>query len=80
MQNVLICQITSMRKLSVKPCKIFLNFCQIFTKQFVWALDVDKFRKIIFNMAKTHELLMKKETSDVLSSKISLISLSSIFR
>lgn len=41
-QNILICQITSMRKISAKPCKFFPNFCNVFIKQFVWVLDVDK--------------------------------------
>ena len=39
-------------------------------KQFAWKLDVEKFRAIRFSIAKTHILLVDKETSDVLSSNI----------
>ena len=35
MQNVLNCQITSVRKISAKLGKNFPNFCRIFVKQFV---------------------------------------------
>ena len=38
--------------------------------QFVWTLDVEKFRTKMVNIAKTHMLLVKKETSDILSSNI----------
>ena len=70
MQNVLNCQITSIRKMSAKLFKIFPNFCEILLKQFVWTLDVEKFRTKMVNIAKTHILLVKKETSDILSSNI----------
>ena len=53
MQNVLNCQITSIRKLNAKLCKIFPNFCKIILKQFVWTLDVEKFRTTMLNIAKT---------------------------
>ena len=70
MRNVLNCQITSMRKISKKLWKCFPNFCKIFLEQFVWTLDVEKFRTIMLKIAKTHTLLVKKETSDALSSSI----------
>ena len=70
MRNVLNCQITSIRKMSAKLCKFFPNFCKIFLERFVWTLDVGKFRTITLNIAKAHILLVKKETSDVLSSNI----------
>ena len=70
MQNVLNCQITSIRKVSAKLFKIFPNFCEILLKQFVSTLDVEKFRTKMVNIAKTHILLVKKETSDILSSNI----------
>ena len=56
--------------MSAKLGKNFPNFCRIFVKQFVWTLDVEKFRTTMLNLAKTHILLVKKETSDVLSSNI----------
>ena len=70
MRNVFNCQITSIRKMSEKLWKCFSNFCKIFLEQFVWTLDVEKFRIIMLKIAKTHTLLVKKETSDVLSSNI----------
>ena len=70
MQNVLNCQITSIRKMSAKLGKNFPNFCKIFVKRFVWMLNVEKFRTIMLNIAKTHILLAKKETFDVLSRSI----------
>ena len=70
MQNVLNCQITSIRKMSAKLFKIFPNFCEILLKQFVWTLDVEKFRTKMVNIAKTYILLVKKETSDILSSNM----------
>ena len=70
MQNVLNCQITSIRKMRAEICKIFPNFCKIFLKQFVWTLGVEKFRTIMLNIAKTHVLLVKKETSHASSSNI----------
>ena len=70
MQNVLNCQVTGIRKMSAKLLKIFPNFCEILLKQFVWTLDVEKFRTKMVNIAKTHILLVKKETSDILSSNM----------
>ena len=61
MQNVLNCQRTSTRKMSAKLFKIFQNFCEILLKQFAWALDVEKFRTKMVNIAKTHILLVKKK-------------------
>ena len=72
MQNVLNCQITSIRKISAKLFKILPNFCKILLKQLVWTLDVEKFGTKMVNLAKTHILLVKKETSDVLSSNINM--------
>ena len=69
-QNDLNCQKTRIRKVSAKLFKTFPNFCEIFQKQLLWTLDVEKFRTIMVNIAKTHILLVKKETSDVVSSKI----------
>ena len=60
MQNVLNCQITSIRKMKAKLFKIFPNFCEVLLKQFVWTLDVEKFGKKMVNIAKTHILLLKK--------------------
>ena len=57
MQNVLDCHITSIRKMSAKLGK---KFCRIFVKQFLWTLDVEKFRTIMLNIAKTQILLVKK--------------------
>ena len=68
MQNDLNCQITRIRKISAKLFKTFPNFCEILLKQLVWTLDVEKRRTIIVNI--THILLVKKETSDVVSSNI----------
>ena len=65
MRDVLNCQITSIRKVSAKLSKFFPLFCKIFLEQFVWTLDVEKFRTIMFNIAKTHILLVKKETSGI---------------
>ena len=56
--------------MSAKLGKNFPNFCRIFVKQFVWTLDVEKFRTIMLNIVKTHILLVKKETSDILSCSI----------
>ena len=44
MRNVLNCQIRSIRKMSAKLCSFFPNFCKIFLEQFVWTLDVEKFK------------------------------------
>ena len=60
MQNVLNCQITSIRKMSAKLFKHFPNFCEILLKQFAWTLDVEKFRVKMVNIAKTLTLLVKK--------------------
>ena len=62
MENVLNCQMRSIRKTSAKLFKIFPNFCEI--------LLIEKFRTKMLNIAKTHILLVKKETSDILSSNI----------
>ena len=70
MQNELNCQRTRIRKMSAKLFRIFPNFCEILLKLLFWMLDVEKFRTIMVNIAKTHILLVKKETSDVLSSNI----------
>ena len=56
--------------MNAKLFKIFPNFSEILLKQFVWMLAVEKFRTIMVNIGKTHILLVKKETSDVLSSNI----------
>ena len=72
MQNELNCQITRIRKMSAKLFKIFPNYCEILLKQLVWTLDDEKCRAIMVNIAKTHILLVKKESSDVLSSNIVL--------
>ena len=53
-----------------KLFKTFPNFCEILLKRLVWTLDVEKIRKIMVNIAETHILLVKKETSDVVSSNI----------
>ena len=37
-----------------KLFKNFPNFCEMLLKQFVWTLDVEKFRTIMLNIAKTH--------------------------
>ena len=70
MQNELNYQITRTSKMSAKLFKIFPKFCKILLKQLVWTLDDEKFRTVMVNIAKTHILLVKKETSDVLSSNI----------
>ena len=69
-QNELNCQITRIRKMSAKPFKTFPIFCEILLKQLVWTLDVEKVRTIMVNIAKTHILLVKKETFDVVSGNI----------
>ena len=56
MKNVLNCNITNIRKMSARLCKIFLNFCKMFLNQFVQTLDVENFMTIKFNFAKAHEL------------------------
>ena len=63
-------RITSIREMSAKLCKFFPNICKTFLERFVWTLDVGKFRTIMLSIAKAHILLVKKETSDVLSSNI----------
>ena len=60
MQNVLICQITSIRKMSAKLFQIFSNFCEIFLKQFVWTLDVENFRTKMVNITKNIYTIGKK--------------------
>ena len=61
MRNVLNCQITSIRKMSAKLCNFFPNFRKIFLEQFVWTLDVEKFKIRMLNITKTQILLAKKE-------------------
>ena len=61
MQNELNCQIRRIMKMSAKLFTIFPNFCEIVLKQLVWTLDVEKFRTIMVNMAKTHILLVKEK-------------------
>ena len=61
MQNVLSCQMTSIRKMNAKLFKIFPNFCEILLQQFVWTLDVEKLRTNMVNIAKTHITLVKKK-------------------
>ena len=56
--------------MAAKLFKIFPNFCEILLKQLVWTLDVETFRTIMVNIAKTHILLVKKEISDVVNSNI----------
>ena len=46
--------------MSAKLGKNFPNFCRIFVKQFLWKLDVKKFRTIMLNIVKAHILLVKK--------------------
>ena len=65
MRDVLNCQITSIRQMSAKLSKFFPNFCKIFLELFVWTLDVERFRTIMLNIAKTHILLVKQETSGI---------------
>ena len=52
--NELNCQITRIKKMSAKLFKTLPNF------QLVWTLEVEKFRTIMVNIAKTHILLVKK--------------------
>ena len=47
MQNDLNCQITRIRKTSAKLFTTFPNFYEVLLKQFVWTLDVEKFRTIM---------------------------------
>ena len=61
MRNVLNYQITSIRKMSAKLCNFFPNFCKIFLEQFVWTLDVEKFKTMMLNITKTQIVLVKKE-------------------
>ena len=61
MRNVLNYQITSIRKMSAKLCNFFPNFCKTFLEQFVWTLDVEKFKTMMLNITKTQILLVKKE-------------------
>ena len=61
MRDLLNCQTTSIKKISANLCIFFPNFCKIFWEQFVWMLDVGKFRTIMLNIAKTHILLVKKK-------------------
>ena len=51
--NVLNCQATRIRKMNAKLFKIFPNFCEILLRQFVSTLDVETFRTIMVNIAKT---------------------------
>ena len=60
MQNELNCQITRIRKVSAKPFKNFPNFCEILLKQLVWTLDVETFRTIMVNIAKTYTIGKKR--------------------
>ena len=55
--------------MSKKICKLFSNGCKIFRKKYFWTLVVENLRTLILNMAKIHIQLVKKEVSDVLSSK-----------
>ena len=50
--------------------KFLQIFCEILLKQFVWTLDVEKRRTKMVNIVKTHILLVKEETSDILSNNI----------
>ena len=47
--------------MSAKLFKTFPNFCEILLKQLFWALNLEKFRTIMVNIAKTHILLVKKK-------------------
>ena len=47
MQNDLNCQITRIRKMSAKLFTTFPNCYEVLLKQFVWTLDVEKFRTIM---------------------------------
>ena len=60
MQNELNCQIIRIRKIRAKLFKTFPNFCEILLKQLVWMLDVEKFRIIQVNTAKTHTIGKKR--------------------
>ena len=47
-------------KYKENECKTIQNVCEILLKQFVWMLDVENFRTIMLNIAKTNVLLVKK--------------------
>ena len=64
MQNALNCQITSTRKIKMKLFKTFTIFLKIFSKKVSLDVDFGKLRKIILDMAKIHQPLVKKETCD----------------
>ena len=63
MQNVVNGQITSIRKSGAKLCKFFWTFCKMFLRQFVLTLDLEKFRTVMFVIAKTRKLFVKNKTS-----------------
>ena len=46
--------------MSAKLCKLFPHFCKIFLEQFVWTLDVEKFRTIMPNIANTYTIAKKR--------------------
>ena len=54
--------------MNTKVCKTFKDNLKIFFLKLVFG----KLRAMILNMAKIHKLLVKKEASDVLSSRIVL--------
>ena len=57
-----------MQRKGVQKCpKVVKDFLKI-----LLTLDVDKFRAVILKMTEIHEQLVKKETSDKLSSRILL--------
>ena len=55
----------------MKICKAYPVFFNIFWKKRIWTLNFEKLRAIILNMVKTHNPLLKKETSNVLSVDLS---------
>ena len=54
--------------MSAELFKTFPNLCEILLKLLDWKLDFEKCITIMVNIAKAHILLVKKETSDVVSS------------
>ena len=57
--------------MNMKICKAYPVFFNIFWKKRIWTLNFEKLRAIILNMVKTHNPLLKKETSNVLSVDLS---------
>ena len=72
MQNASTFQIASTNKMNMKIPKTTPMSFKIFWKRFLWTLDFEKLWAIILNMAKMYKQLVKKEISDLLSSRIVL--------